>query len=106
VSFAAITPTRCRVFVQINYEAEGMMEKAGSMLGIDTARVKKDLNQFKEFLEERGQETGAWRGTVEPGVGAVSDQPPSAHPGERESTRMTSGREKGPDEERLDDEDR
>jgi uncharacterized membrane protein len=104
VSFTAITPTRCRVFVQINYEAEGMMEKAGSALGIDTARVKQDLNQFKEFLEERGHETGAWRGTVEPGTGQVTDQPASAHMGERESTRMTSGREAGLDDEALDEE--
>jgi hypothetical protein len=86
-----------------------MMEKAGSALGIDTARVKQDLNQFKEFLEERGHETGAWRGTVEPGTGQVTDQPPSAHPGERESTRMTSGREAreaGLDDEELLDEER
>lgn len=67
VSFQALTPTSCRVFVQINYETEGMMEKAGSAMGLDTARVNEDLNQFKEFLEERGYETGAWRGTVRPG---------------------------------------
>jgi uncharacterized membrane protein len=26
--------------------------------------VKKDLQRFKEFIEQRGEETGAWRGDV------------------------------------------
>jgi hypothetical protein len=28
-------------------------------------RVKGDLERFKEFIEKRGSETGAWRGEVE-----------------------------------------
>jgi hypothetical protein len=28
-------------------------------------RVANDLERFKEFIEARGQETGAWRGEVE-----------------------------------------
>jgi hypothetical protein len=31
-----------------------------------TLRVKKDLEQFKEFIEARGRETGGWRGQVPP----------------------------------------
>jgi hypothetical protein len=27
-------------------------------------RVKGDLQRFKEFIEQRGSETGAWRGDV------------------------------------------
>jgi hypothetical protein len=27
-------------------------------------RVRGDLQRFKSFIEGRGQETGAWRGTV------------------------------------------
>jgi hypothetical protein len=27
--------------------------------------VKGDLERFKEFIESRGSETGAWRGEVE-----------------------------------------
>jgi hypothetical protein len=30
-------------------------------------RAKKDLERFKEFIEERGVETGAWRGEVKGG---------------------------------------
>lgn len=34
-------------------------------LGILTHRVKTDMKNFKEFIESRGHETGAWRGNVE-----------------------------------------
>jgi hypothetical protein len=30
-------------------------------------RVEGDLERFKEFIESRGQETGAWRGDVQQG---------------------------------------
>ncbi len=29
-----------------------------------TERAKKDLQAFRDFIEERGRETGAWRGSV------------------------------------------
>jgi hypothetical protein len=34
-------------------------------MGIVTARVNGDLKRFKDFIERRGAETGAWRGTIE-----------------------------------------
>jgi len=36
----------------------------GDKLGFMTQRVKNDLPRFKEFIESRGRETGAWRGEV------------------------------------------
>ncbi|HYF11450.1 MAG TPA: cyclase, partial [Actinomycetota bacterium] len=30
----------------------------------DDRQVSKDLSRFKELIESRGQETGAWRGEV------------------------------------------
>jgi hypothetical protein len=30
-------------------------------------RVQGDLNRFKEFIEERGRETGGWRGEIRGG---------------------------------------
>jgi hypothetical protein len=30
-----------------------------------SGRVEGDLQRFKEFIESRGQETGAWRGKVD-----------------------------------------
>jgi hypothetical protein len=40
------------------------METVGDEFGVLSLRVKRDLEQFKEFIELRGRETGAWRGTV------------------------------------------
>jgi hypothetical protein len=42
-------------------------ESLGSALGADSRRVKGDLERFKELVESRGAETGAWRGEVEQG---------------------------------------
>jgi hypothetical protein len=39
-------------------------EKLGDMLGIVSRRVEGDLERFKDFIESKGRETGAWRGTV------------------------------------------
>jgi hypothetical protein len=50
--------------VQLDWEPEGLVEKAGAVLGIDNASVKGDLKNFKKFIEERGTEEGAWRGDV------------------------------------------
>jgi len=36
-----------------------------SALGFDNRQIKADLERFKEFIEARGEATGAWRGTVE-----------------------------------------
>ena len=50
--------------LQINFDPEGIVEKAGDVLGVVRARTKGDLERFKKFIEERGTETGAWRGEV------------------------------------------
>lgn len=35
------------------------------MIGAVSLRVEGDLTRFKEFIETRGRESGAWRGKVE-----------------------------------------
>ena len=64
VTFQPIDQTTTRVEVQMQWEPEGMKEKAGSMVGMDDRRVKGDLERFKDMIERRGVETGAWRGDV------------------------------------------
>ncbi len=44
---------------------ETSVEKAGDVLGVVSRRVERDLKRFKEFIETRGRETGAWRGHIE-----------------------------------------
>lgn len=65
VTFHRLDANRSRVTVQMELEPEGIAEKAADTLGILSRRVKGDLGRFKEFIEARGHETGAWRGRVE-----------------------------------------
>jgi uncharacterized membrane protein len=69
VTFHRLSETKTRVMLQLEYDPEGPVETAGDALGIVTRRVSGDLERFKDFVESRGRETGAWRGTV--------DRPPS-----------------------------
>ncbi|MDQ7904193.1 SRPBCC family protein [Phytohabitans sp. ZYX-F-186] len=64
VTFHRLDDTHSRVTAQMEFAPEGAMEQAGDKLGAVTHRVKSDLKRFKEFIEGRGQETGAWRGQV------------------------------------------
>jgi uncharacterized membrane protein len=64
VTFHHLTPERSRVTLQLDYEPEGMTEKLGDWLGLIGQRAQGDLERFKEFIEERGQETGAYRGEI------------------------------------------
>ncbi len=65
VTFHRLGETTTRVTVQLDWDPQGVIEKAGAVLGIDNASVKRDLKNFKTFIEERGVEGGAWRGEVE-----------------------------------------
>ncbi len=66
VSFAAEGADQTQVTLRLEFEPEGVAEKAGDMLHIVESRVQGDLKRFKSFIEERGTETGAWRGDVKP----------------------------------------
>lgn len=65
VTFHHLDDNKTRVMLQLDYEPEGVIENVGSALGFVERRVKGDLERFKEFIESRGSETGAWRGEVE-----------------------------------------
>jgi uncharacterized membrane protein len=65
VTFHRLSDDRSKVMVQMDWEPEGMLESLGAALGSDDRRVKGDLERFKEMIESRGAETGAWRGQVE-----------------------------------------
>ena len=65
VSFHELDRARTEVRLQMGYEPEGVKQSVGSALGIDSRRVTGDLESFKEFIESRGVETGAWRGDID-----------------------------------------
>jgi uncharacterized membrane protein len=57
-------PERTRVRLALAYEPEGVVENLGDMMGVMERQVQSSVDDFKKFIEERGQATGAWRGEV------------------------------------------
>jgi len=64
VTFHKLAPEETRVTVQLEWEPEGVAEKAAALVYIDDHQVSSDLDRFKKFIENRDKETGAWRGEV------------------------------------------
>ena len=64
VTFHKLDDNRTRVTAQMDFEPEGIAEKAADKIGMIEGRVKDDMERFKQFIEGKGQETGAWRGDV------------------------------------------
>jgi uncharacterized membrane protein len=64
VTFHKLAPDETRVTVQLEWQPEGVAEKAGALVGVDDRQVSNDLDRFKAFIENRQSETGAWRGEV------------------------------------------
>jgi uncharacterized membrane protein len=67
VSFEPRAEGKTLVRLSMSYQAEGPAEQLGSAAGLDSRRVRADLERFKELVESRGTESGAWRGEVEAG---------------------------------------
>jgi hypothetical protein len=67
VKFEQLAANRTRVTLRLDYVPEGAVEKTGSAMGVVSQRIEGDLHKFKKFIEERGQETGAWRGEIHEG---------------------------------------
>ena len=64
VTFDRVSDDATRVTVQLDWQPEGIVENVGTTLGFDDRQVSKDLARFKEIIESRGEESGAWRGEV------------------------------------------
>ena len=64
VTFHRLSDARSKVMLQLEYAPQGLVENVGDALGVVSSRVQGDLKRFKEFIEKRGRETGAWRGQV------------------------------------------
>ena len=64
VSFETLGPERTRIKLRMEYEPEGAAENTGSAIGLVSSRVESDLERFKDFIEDRGHATGAWRGEI------------------------------------------
>ena len=64
VMFQPISDAKSLIMLQLEYNPQGIVENMGDAAGVVTQRVEGDLKRFKDFIESRGRETGAWRGKV------------------------------------------
>ena len=67
VTFHRLDDNRTKVMVQLDWEPTTLRERAGAAVGVDERQIEADLARFKELVERRGSETGAWRGEVRGG---------------------------------------
>jgi uncharacterized membrane protein len=64
ITFHRLDDAHTRVTAQMEIDPEGFAENVADKLGVLDRRVKGDMKRFKEFVESRGHESGAWRGDV------------------------------------------
>lgn len=64
VTFHRLSDRKSKVMLQMEYDPEGIVENIGDAVGVVSQRVLGDLERFKRYIENRGHETGAWRGSV------------------------------------------
>jgi len=67
VTFEDLGGDQTSVTLFLEYEPEGLVEKAGDALNVVERQAEGDLDRFKAFIESEGYATGAWRGSVPAG---------------------------------------
>jgi uncharacterized membrane protein len=70
VDFERLADDRTRIVVRMDYDPQSFDEKIGDAMGMVRMQLRNNVKRFKELLESRGSETGAWRGTVAQQPGA------------------------------------
>src|SRR6201995_1435651 len=62
VTFHRLGDTETKVTIQLDWQPQGVVEKAGAAVEVDDHQAKADAKRFKTFIEEQGAPTGEWRG--------------------------------------------
>lgn len=70
IEFEDIGGGQTSVQLTLEYEPEGLIEKVGDKLNVVDRQAEADLKRFKEFIEDEGYASGAWRGSVSSGAPA------------------------------------
>ncbi|MGK3647849.1 SRPBCC family protein [Pseudarthrobacter enclensis] len=68
VDFEDVGGGQTSLKLTLEYEPEGIIEKVGDKLNVVDRQAESDLQKFKEFIEDEGYASGAWRGSVNPGA--------------------------------------
>lgn len=64
VTFHRLADDKCRVMLQLEFDPKGADERVGSFIGLPQSQISSDLESFAAFMEQRGSETGGWRGRI------------------------------------------
>ena len=64
VTFEDLGGGQTSILLSLDYEPEGLVETVGDKLNVVERQAEKDLQRFKEFIEDEGYASGAWRGNV------------------------------------------
>ncbi|NUT72392.1 SRPBCC family protein [Pseudarthrobacter sp. C4D7] len=67
VDFEDVGGGQTSLQLTLEYEPEGLVEKVGDKLNVVDRQAESDLQKFKEFIEDEGYASGAWRGSVNAG---------------------------------------
>lgn len=78
VTFHELDKNLTRVMVQMLYRPRGFIENVANWFRAARRRTRKDLTLFKNYMEVRGEASGAWRGEIEQqqGHGKEALKPP------------------------------
>lgn len=68
VEFEDVGGGQTSLRLTLEYDPEGIVEKIGDKLHIVDRQAEADLKRFKEFIEDAGYASGAWRGSVNEGA--------------------------------------
>jgi len=73
ITFEELAPDRTKINVVIDYEPEGILEKAGDLLGIPSTGVEEGLLRFRDFIEEKRELSAVYH------KGLEADMPAQFH---------------------------
>jgi uncharacterized membrane protein len=91
VNFQPAGAAKTVVRLSLEYEPEGLMENVADKLNLITRQAEADLERFKAFIEGRGFETGAWRGSVNEDAGVGTPGVEAADPSRGDSGKPGAG---------------
>jgi uncharacterized membrane protein len=75
VRFEPLGTEQTRITVEIEHDPDGMLESVGAAVGADDRRVRRELERFRDLLEDRDASSDAWRARI--GEGNVRPEPAS-----------------------------
>jgi ribosome-associated toxin RatA of RatAB toxin-antitoxin module len=68
VEFEDVGGGQTSIHLSLEYDPEGIIEKVGDKLNVVDRQAEADLKRFKDFIEDAGYASGAWRGSVNQGA--------------------------------------